>query len=144
MIYKIELYAKKNKYKETLTDNLTVQIFGDFGKSAEIKPIKKQERKADFSLDLFHFHTSNTDLGNISKVKLVQKNSNKKLNWYLERVKIIHDKEMWSFPYQRWISLDKKDQKKEIKIFEEVNLNLKIKHSFFLMNPRDSFQSLSL
>ena len=118
-------YKKKEndrkKEKEEIIGGLNVQLFGDFGKSSEVKASYKKLDCIDPGVDVFHFHTENFNLGSLFKIKLTQNNSKKqKLNWYLERVNIRHDKEAWSFPYQRWIHLNEKEKKKEIKIFDEV------------------------
>lgn len=124
MIYKIELYVKKMcKQKQYILENLILQIFGDFGRSIELKPRKTNVNcscDANSNVDVIHFHSHNLDLGNIFKVKLIQKNPSKNLlNWYLEKARVIHDKEEWTFQFQKWINMEKKEKKKEIKIFDD-------------------------
>ena len=126
-IYKLDLLTKKLKNKRDILDNLTVQFYGDFGTSAEIKPVcheylSMQPHDLENRLiDVFHFHSIRTpDLGSIFKIKLKQNFGGKPLNWYLEGVKITHDKLDFSFPYHKWIRLDKDKKKAEIKLYEKV------------------------
>jgi ABC-type Fe3+-hydroxamate transport system substrate-binding protein len=111
----------RKKEKEEIIENLSAQIFGDFGKTAEVKVSDKKVNCIDPGVDVFHFHSENSDLGSLFKIKLTQTNPKKnKPIWYLERIRVLHNKQVWSFPYQRWITMNKKEKKKEIKIFEEV------------------------
>jgi hypothetical protein len=47
MIYKIELYVKKMcKQKEYILENMSLQIFGDFGRSIELKPRETKKKRS--------------------------------------------------------------------------------------------------
>ncbi len=106
-------------------DTLSVQFYGDFGNSNELKANLKQTispANTDFLNDLFHFHSLNADMGHIFKIKLKQtlQADLKKIKWYLEKIKISYDKDCFIFPYQKWINLDKDQKKVEIKLYEKV------------------------
>ena len=123
----MDLLTKKLKHKRDILDNLSVQFYGDFGTSAEIKPVCHEYHAMqphdleNRLIDVFHFHSIRTpDLGSIFKIKLKQSIGGKPLNWYLEGVKITHDKLDFSFPYHKWIRLDNDKMKAEIKLYENV------------------------
>ena len=127
--YKVDLYIKKiTEHKAHVLENLSVQFFGDFGHSSDLKPHQHKEKEHSDSInDIIHFHSRNPDLGQVFKIVLKQAiGSNKKIKtkWYLDRIKISHLKESFIFPFQKWITnydKDKKVRKFEMKLYEEVN-----------------------
>ncbi len=115
--------------KQEILENLTVNFQGDFGNSGEIKPLmlKPSKNDPDQPNEIIHCHCRCSDLGPIYKLQLKQSiGANKKLKtrWFLDKVKISHLKESYTFGYQKWITnyddKDRKPKKFEIKLYEQA------------------------
>ena len=106
-------------------ENLTIQLYGDYGNTEDIKPQMKNRDENDLTAQkLLHFHTKIKDLGYIYKIK-VKQNLKKKFikKWYLDRVQVSRENEIYKFEYKKWIQSSGTEQKKDnllINIYEEV------------------------
>lgn len=128
---------------------MSIQFFGDFGHSLELKAHQCKEKDQSNSLnEIIHFHSKSPDLGNVFKIVLKQGiGANKKIKtrWYLEKVKISHLKESFIFPFQKWITnydKDKKVRKFEMKLYEEVSFICIRNHLFFSNKLRVIFRPI--
>lgn len=62
--------------------------------------------------------SSETDLGNITKITIEHDNTKKNAGWYLDGVKVINltSGKVWNFPAYRWLATDKNDGQCKITI----------------------------
>ena len=122
---------KITAHRSEILEHLTIQFYGDFGHSKEIRPALNQDKqnKSDSLTEIIHFHSRGLNLGDIFKFTVKQTiGANKKIltRWFLDKVKISCRKESYTFPFQKWITNYDKDKvvrKFEMKLYEQVLWN---------------------
>lgn len=80
--------------------------------------------------------SSETDLGDITKITIEHDNTKKKAGWYLDGVKVINlnSGKEWNFPAYRWLATDKDDGQCKI----TINAGAEMVHYSYIGNyPKD-------